>query len=350
MPLRTVPTALPPKDISRDAHREWVNSLVPRIDRDGSGDISCQELNCEEFIALVKKLLMPSAEGTGGAQHSRSELNTRQALQFCMRKADVNGDGKLSVQELEAFLWVMRRPTSCSTLSHLAFALFDLDCNLLISKEEFRGLLRVFLGHSPTLVLLEKHWSSMTPIGEEQATEQQFIKWIRKAENDAFSQFRPAAEDAEPGLLSLGRSQDLYERNARSSVFSTSSLRMAPQRSSMATRPKWNKKLGTGPNPGHYNDKMPLGERRYFSKAQSLPELKAFWEAYPETFSAQLRRASESEAPLVQVRKGDKPQPRLGPTSTARRSRGKRLPSSSLEEDHGGIFPFRNTALACVPW
>merc|ERR1719265_120320 len=162
-------------------------------------------------------------------------------------------------------------------------------------------MLRFFLGHNPTLATLEAEWAKMTPIGEEQATQQQYMQWFRSPEKAAFSQLGPRAREKKPGEVSHDQSQELYEQIARSSSTMSSGWNMPLKRSSIANRPRWNHKLGTGPNPGHINDTQPAGERQYFSKTQSLPELKAFWEAHPETFSAQLKRMSEPEAPPVQV-------------------------------------------------
>lgn len=81
------------------------------MDRDNNGAISKKELDCSEFRQVLRKVLTPDTEhdAGGGSTYARAATNQEQALALCLRKADINDDGRLSFDEFKAFLWALRQ-------------------------------------------------------------------------------------------------------------------------------------------------------------------------------------------------------------------------------------------------
>merc|ERR1719408_95129 len=99
------------------------------MDRNNSGSITRDELDCEEFREVLRGVLTPhkAALGTGGAGYARVQQHTEQAVDFCLRKADFNHDTSLSFEEFKAFLVILRSQQGAAHTADLIFALFDLD-------------------------------------------------------------------------------------------------------------------------------------------------------------------------------------------------------------------------------
>merc|ERR1712038_231193 len=97
----------------------------------------------------------------GGAQYERSEINIEQAMEFCLRKADLNSDGSLSFEEFRSFTFCLRTETLAKHTATLIFALFDTDGDARIDEAEFREIYRFFLGHHPKEVDFQAEWARL---------------------------------------------------------------------------------------------------------------------------------------------------------------------------------------------
>ena len=110
------------------------------------------------------------------------------------------------------------------------------------------------------------------------ADQRSYIRWLQSSENPVIRQQAPEcqAHSAEP------------KATIPTSPTSSGSLGGLGIELTQ-TRPRWNQRFNCGVNPGHVNDSRPAGLREYFSRQQSMPELKRFWEAhYGSTFKRHL--------------------------------------------------------------
>jgi len=244
----------------------WVARLWSRMDRDRNGFVTKKELDCEEFHNIVRAAVAPqSGLSTGGASYSRTQVNVDGAIELCLRKADVNKDSKLSFKEFRSLMRCLREPRLARYSANLAFALFDLDGNHYVSRDEFQELYAFLLGHHPTTEDFEKEWDRLVQHGDsgEYADQRSYIRWLQTSENPNIQQQAPECQphSAAPKANSIPTSP-------------TSEIELT------RTRPRWNPRFNCGVNPGHVNDSRPAGLREYFSRQQSMPELKRFWEAH----------------------------------------------------------------------
>merc|ERR1712008_517719 len=133
------------------------------------GTITKAELDCEEFHTAVRLAIAPltSSSGAGGAVYTRSEMNIKEAIQFCMNKADINRDNDLSYKEFRSLILTLRDPDLAQYSANLAFALFDLDTSLSIDQREFRELYRFFLRRNPTEVEFKTEWGRIARDGQD---------------------------------------------------------------------------------------------------------------------------------------------------------------------------------------
>ena len=175
----------------------------------------------------------------------------------------------------------LREPRMARYSANLAFALFDLDGNHFVSRDEFQELYAFLLGHLPTLEDFEKEWDRLVQLNPltspgaagEFADQRSYIRWLQSSENPVIRQQAPEcqAHSAAP------------KATIPTSPTSSSGIELTQ------TRPRWNQRFNCGVNPGHVNDSRPAGLREYFSRQQSVPELKRFWEAhYGSTFKRHL--------------------------------------------------------------
>eukprot|EP00439_Symbiodinium_sp_Y106_P064844 s448_g10.t1 len=259
--------------------------------QDGNGFINRAELDCEEFRGIIRSVLAPEMGAVmGGVEYMRSELNMSQAINYCLRKADLNRDNVLSFAEFNSFLRVLKNQDLGKSTAHLIFALFDLDQDTFIDELEFREVFRFFLGHKPTEELsylvhvpiyykaeqFQNEWAKLDRCGEQKVDLAKYIEWLQTSTNPIFHQHAPPAPPIrapdEGVVADDGRYLPRLKPPADTKI-----------------RPKWNQRFNAGVN---RNEKCPQGQRSYFSKAQSLPELKRFYET---------RRGFRSMASLMQL-------------------------------------------------
>lgn len=238
------------------------------MDRDGSGTIIRAELDCEEFRSVVRSVLAPQGGvGMGGAQYARAEMNMNQAINFCLRKADLNDDNCITFDEFKAFMLCLRQEDLAKHTANLIFALFDLDQDHLISESEFLEVCRFYLGYRPTELEFQKEWGRLDRAGRGKVTRSEYIQWLRASANPIFRQHAPPVD---PEFDSAEWSDQV--------VSSASSDRSLPllRKSGSVARPLWNQRLASA-NP---NLHCPVSRKRYFARPQSLPELSRHYEAH----------------------------------------------------------------------
>jgi len=282
-------------------HHEWCTKNWRRMDRDESGEMSAKELDCEEFHAILRGVLAPQAEGrTGGASYHRAEMNMNRAVNFCMQKADFSSDGTLNFKEFKSFMLYLRNSRQKST-ADMIFALFDLDGDEVIEEAEFREIYRFYLGHFPTEAEFQAEWARLDRRGEMKVRRKDYIHWLRTSPNKLFSMHAPPVETGAPAARGTSEqalspqhksvmsnsSQSLPDlaRSRRAISGANRWKRRSPgpglvppwNERSLEDRPKWNQRFNAGVN---MNPNKPRDERTYFSRPQSLPELKRYYETH----------------------------------------------------------------------
>lgn len=327
-------------------HHDWCLRMWLRMDRDNSGFISRQELDCEEFRGILRKALTPNSGGNmGGPRYARAEMNIDQALFFLMRKADLNGDGAISFLEFTSLIQVLRESRDAIHTANMIFALFDLDSDGFIDDVEFREIFRFFLGHEPSYKEFQEEWLLLDETKSGKVTRSQYVAWLQTSQNPIFRWHSPDAAglplrngsggssgsraqagspscesggDGSPTVREPGRIEESWRpwhnyqhcawheptkgkpshtkmkfrdttapasmlRKANSGTLSNAGA-AAFDHGEMMRRPDWNQRLATAhPNwpDKEGRSKQIVGRRRFFSRPQSLPELKRHLDLRP---------------------------------------------------------------------
>mmetsp|Transcript_28117 Transcript_28117/g.51392 ORF Transcript_28117/g.51392 Transcript_28117/m.51392 type:complete len:395 (+) Transcript_28117:81-1265(+) len=259
--------------VSPREHHTWAIGMWKRMDRDNSGYITRQELDCEEFRNILKSVLVPKSTSTGGALYARAQTNQDQVVRFCMRKADLNNDGSLSFEEFKSVMLCLREETMEKHTANLIFAMFDLDGDMMISENEFKEIYRFYLGHNPTYDEFSEEWNRLNSKSTGYVSREQYIRWLQTSMNPVFVNHAPRESGAK---FREGESTT----TSASKKVSPSSVRqrtmMSKSASAMLNRPKWNQRFNNnaGADP---NLVLPKGERRYFMNPQTPKELDRFY-------------------------------------------------------------------------
>mmetsp|Transcript_43664 Transcript_43664/g.100756 ORF Transcript_43664/g.100756 Transcript_43664/m.100756 type:complete len:393 (-) Transcript_43664:77-1255(-) len=272
---------VPADELSPAEEHEWVVQLWKRMDRDLSGTIVRRELDCQELHSVIHSVLAPKGHlGMGGASYARAQINIQQCVDYCLRKADVNSDHELSFQEFKSFILTLRKIGPSG--AHLVFSLFDLNQDGCIDRNEFREIFRYFLGHKPTEEEFRREWANCVSNSiEDAAGIDDFVKWMGHSEHPIFKQVvKGMAAD-----LPLEGSSASGGRKARTNHLEGELFRR---------QVRWNQRFASTVNPGHMNDSLPQGERLYFSRPHSLPELQRMYTKYAG-FEGQLQRLEAPE-------------------------------------------------------
>jgi len=263
-----------------------------RMDRDHTGSITLEELDCEDFRSVLRTVLAPALgrTSTGGAAYERSEMNMDQALAFCLRKADLNGNNSLSYEEFRSLMLYLRHDRSARSTAHMIFALFDLDSDGFIQEVEFREIYRFFLGHVPIETDFQAEWAKLDASGRGRASRAEYIRWLRTSSNPIFACHAPSAAEHDlqrassaPGLQRGGSSSALLDGSSRRPLTSSG-------------RPLWNQMFNTQKN---INEDVPTHCRNYFIRPQTLPELQRHYSSH-RNFGQQAARlrAPEKRKPV----------------------------------------------------
>eukprot|EP00929_Paragymnodinium_shiwhaense_P001538 TRINITY_DN101772_c0_g1_i1.p1 TRINITY_DN101772_c0_g1~~TRINITY_DN101772_c0_g1_i1.p1 ORF type:complete len:433 (-),score=112.95 TRINITY_DN101772_c0_g1_i1:370-1668(-) len=280
-----------PDNASAAEHREWARKLWTRLDRDGSGYLTREELNCDEMQAVFRSVIAPTSdphEVVSGL--ARSGINIKQALDFILRKADMNFDGKLSFKEFCSFLRVLKGKKDARQTAKMIFALFDLDGSNTIDKEEFKGVYRYYYGNDPTLQQLLGIFLELDPDDTGVITLEQYIRWLKHTDM-AMKQFVDIGEEIEGERLETKANPKLDNVLTKGLVKPSSAflpyLRKVRQ---PQYRAGWNERPNAVDFVNMTNPGMTKGNKIYFSRPQSLPELSRFYDRHPDRMKDNARR------------------------------------------------------------
>lgn len=283
-----------------EEHERWAARMWFRIDRDGSGSVTREELACEEFRSAVRSLIAPAQVHSTAVTYSRAKMNIEQCISFCMRKADLNDDNKLSYEEFQSMTWYLRQAHLAKHTAYLVFSLFDLNGNGVIEEDEFREIYRFYLGRSPQERAFQEEWLHLAG-GEETADRDAYIRWLRASENPIFKPHAPpiekvhgsTGEDRAPLLSASQRA------GGRAAGFGLPPSHRIKHVKDVNERPDWNDHFAAGANP---NQELQHHQRHYFRKSQSLPALRKHYEKHNQNggFDDHMKAMS---APQARVKK-----------------------------------------------
>jgi len=161
-----------------DDHHQWCVARWIRLDRDGDGDLAREELNTETFFDLIREVMGSSAD-----DHIHIKINVAQFVKWFQNRADSNNDKRLSFDEFEIITDVIKTAPSMHDRSarrmwaEAAFALFDINGDNMIDREEFCQLYAFFVGYRPKEADLEKAWITLDKKGNQQVNRRTFIDW-----------------------------------------------------------------------------------------------------------------------------------------------------------------------------
>lgn len=294
---------LPTASSTEEEHLDWARHLWNRIDRNRRGNISKEDLNCEEFKAVVENVLNPAGVGLTRGSYSRPEINIDQALGLILRLADEKKNGYLCFEEFQAFLRVLRNRTDDEYTANLIFALFDVDGAQSIDQAKFSGIYRFYTGHGPTAVVLQELWSQLDPDNTGRVPRDRYIRWLQQSADPLFRQNAPPVLDA-CGNPSFEDRHDSVVEVELGAQHVLRGLRHRPNAALLPVlrrlvkedrRPAWNPRL----NPVDVATINPMESKRrkaYFSKYQSLPDLTKHYEKH-NGFEAQMSRLRSPETP-----------------------------------------------------
>lgn len=273
-------------------HHQWSVQAWVRLDRDHDGFLTRHELDSKEFRALIAELIH------GSRQHVM--VNVQGLIDWVQRKADGNGDDQISFAEFEGFTNYLRQlvdPSSLtrdapSAMADLVFAMFDLNGDDVLDREEYREVDRFFRGGRPKEVEFKAEWESLDSAGEQVVSRERYAAWLR----EGASQVMPP-----PGGADLAETP---ERLSLSDAFKNSPLlasgtgkKLKSNTDGTAKHPfKWNRRhhIHSGSN-----SQRPQGQRTYFSRAQTVDELRRHLESRPESslFRSICVRLNQKEEP-----------------------------------------------------
>jgi len=268
---------------AKKEHHEFAERMWARMDRDGSGRITRSELDCEEFRTIIRSVLVPGKNAsTGGAIYARSQTNTAQAVNFCLRKADLNRDSCLTFKEFESFLLMLAKERNTVRTAYLIFALFDLNCNGYVDQQEFREICRFYLGRNATHDEFTQQWSKLSCKEPEKVTIADYIRWLQTSDNPVFRQHAPeedpqaleAAATTSPKAATWA--EGCGTEKASSSTHGDMKYKTWGHGLCGGDRPLWIHRL----NKINLNPVLPPGQRNYFSRPQSLPELGQYYDTH----------------------------------------------------------------------
>jgi Ca2+-binding EF-hand superfamily protein len=167
------------------------------MDRDHNGALTRQELDCEEFFQIVRSVLLPDAVvGVSGPAYARANMDLDQAINFVVRKADINHDNKITFDEFKAFILALRQPQLAVHTANLIFALFDVNRDMKLDQKEFRQIYSFYLGGNPTEDKFQEEWALLDPENKGRVSRKEYVKWMQTSDNPVFRLHAPPPSSA----------------------------------------------------------------------------------------------------------------------------------------------------------
>merc|ERR1740117_2051819 len=128
----------------------------------------------------------------GGPVYARAAMDMDQAINFALRKADINSDNKLSFVEFKQFMLVLRQPQLATHTANLIFSLFDVNRDLCVDQMEFRQIYRFYLGRNPTEVEFQEEWARLDTEDRGRVSREDYVRWLQTSNNPVFKQHAPS--------------------------------------------------------------------------------------------------------------------------------------------------------------
>lgn len=216
---------------------EWIYMTWSRMDRDNSGCISREEMDCEEFHNILRAALVPDGgPGFGGPGYARAQVDMNQAISFCLRKADLNKDRTLSFDEFKAFVLCLRNPQLALHTANLIFALFDTNRDQSVDESEFREIYRFYMGRTPAENEFQAEWARLDVRQEGKVGREDYLKWLQASENPVFRLHGPAST---PNLLGISSTDPRESSSPSGSLTFTHESQRRPSRELATTSKPW---------------------------------------------------------------------------------------------------------------
>lgn len=270
------------RSFTAEEHHEWVFKLWNRMDRDHTGSLTREKLNCDEFQDVLHAVIAPDNCGEAHrATYGRAEMHIQQALDFLLRKATLNADGSISFNEFKSFMRMLRNQGDEHDRVHLIFALFDLDGSNTINREEFIGIYSFFCGHSPTLIEVNNAFAQMDKYDKHEVTRNQFIRWMKTDAPEAFRHHAAKVEEEDKPLSPKSAKRKEKAKPKIKKIHRPAPGLFEPRPDNAETWTNswhvfWNDRF-RGRDHSLMNPTCPERLKHYFSAPQTLPELEHFY-------------------------------------------------------------------------
>jgi len=156
----------------RLAHRDWAGAVFDALDNNEDGYLERCELQGRMFRDRMRDCIGKSVPMPGDMEV---------LVDFVMKKADRDGDGRLSIDEFESFTWQFKRMEADIDLEvDFIFSLFDTDQDGTIDQNEFET---VFDYHSGGGLVasnkdyIKKTMGDLDDDGDGKITPHDYVKW-----------------------------------------------------------------------------------------------------------------------------------------------------------------------------
>lgn len=263
-----------------EEHKAWALKHWSRIDRNGDGRLSFDEINSSHLRKAIKEAL--GGYGDSGASYTRATMRLDRANELMRRKAENNG-GVFRFNEFESFMYLLRDRggvEGATLWAQCCFAMFDLDGDDYLQRAEFIELHRYFHGTQPE-VIVEKEWQVLDTDGLGKVNKRRFVQWMTRGDR-----LRVLSEPQDPVMTRSASAPAGPEKKVHTPLIPSRATTSHSQ-PSRCRGPPWNRRHHVVSK----NDGKPRVLREYFSRPQSGTELLRYYKT-SQHFQSQLSMAS----------------------------------------------------------